>query len=77
MKRLKRICLDFFFFSFLIFQVPFVEGDVQPGDGIMQVADTEHGRIGAAICFDYDNARFIRQASTKGVDIMLQPSENW
>jgi predicted amidohydrolase len=37
----------------------------------------DFGRVGAAICFDLDHPTFIQQASSKGVDLLLQPSETW
>jgi apolipoprotein N-acyltransferase len=50
-----------------------VEGSV-PGNGIMPVVDSELGRIGWAICYDYDFPSLIRQAGRAGVDILLNPS---
>lgn len=57
--------------------VPGVE--TQPaGPNVLQFLDTEEfGRIGGGICFDYNFADFIGQASTHKVDLMLQPSWTW
>jgi apolipoprotein N-acyltransferase len=57
--------------------VPLVEN--QPaGVSQLQFMDTkEFGRIGAGICFDFNFADFIKQASTHKVDVMLQPSWTW
>lgn len=50
-----------------------VEGSV-PGNGIMPMVDSEIGRIGWAICYDYDFPDLIRQAGRAGADILLNPS---
>ncbi|ORY96626.1 carbon-nitrogen hydrolase [Syncephalastrum racemosum] len=57
--------------------VPGVE--TQPaGEEVLQYVDTpEFGRIGAAICFDYNFASYIRQASKHNVDVMLQATWTW
>lgn len=48
------------------------------GPGIVQYVDTEDfGRVGGAICFDYNFPHFISQANTHKVDLMLQPSWTW
>jgi apolipoprotein N-acyltransferase len=49
------------------------EGAV-PGDGVIQVINTPYGKIGWAICYDYDFPELIRQAGKLGADIMLNPS---
>ena len=50
----------------------------EAGPNVLQYVDTEEfGRIGAGICFDYNFADFIGQASTHHVDLMLQPSWTW
>ncbi|KAG1133466.1 hypothetical protein G6F42_001400 [Rhizopus arrhizus] len=57
--------------------VPMVETQ-PPGEPIIQFVDTEDfGRIGAAICYDYNFPSFIRQASKLGVDVMLQSTWTW
>jgi apolipoprotein N-acyltransferase len=38
---------------------------------------TPYGRIAAAICFDMDFPRFIRQAGEAGADMILAPSNDW
>ncbi|KAI7899088.1 carbon-nitrogen hydrolase [Cokeromyces recurvatus] len=57
--------------------VPGIE--TQPaGPNVLQYIDTEEfGRIGGAICFDFNFPSFISQASTHNIDIMLQPSWTW
>lgn len=52
---------------------------MQPaGPNVLQYIDTpEFGRIGGAICFDFNFADLIGQASQHGVDVMLQPSWTW
>ena len=52
--------------------VPGIEADVKAGPYKLQWVDTPYGRIGAAICFDFNYPTFIRQAGKDGVDIMLQ-----
>lgn len=49
----------------------------RPGDGRIPVAATPYGRIGSAICYDFDFPALIRQAGRKRVDIMLDPSWDW
>jgi predicted amidohydrolase len=57
--------------------VPGME-DIIPGPADVPVTNTKFGlRFGASICFDYDYPQYIRQASQKGIDIMLQPSWTW
>ncbi|KAI7889834.1 carbon-nitrogen hydrolase [Mucor mucedo] len=57
--------------------VPGIE--LQPaGPNVLQFMDTpEFGRLGGAICFDFNFAHLIGQASDHGIDIMLQPSWTW
>ncbi|KAG0376442.1 hypothetical protein BGX24_007749 [Mortierella sp. AD032] len=54
-----------------------VETDTIPGPNHLPVADTDYGRMGAAICFDMDFQNFIAQAGDQKVDILLQPSWTW
>ncbi|KAF7722657.1 hypothetical protein EC973_002867 [Apophysomyces ossiformis] len=57
--------------------VPIVELQ-PPGEPIVQYVDTEEfGRVGLAICFDYNFPQFIWQAGQNGVDLMLQASQTW
>ena len=49
----------------------------RPGEGRIPVVDTPYGRIGSAICYDFDFPALIRQAGRRGVDIMLDPSWDW
>jgi apolipoprotein N-acyltransferase len=59
--------------------VPFgIEPGVIPGPRqIAWAAGTPWGRLGAAICFDFDFASYLHQASTHRVDVMLQASWTW
>ncbi len=43
-------------------------------DGVLKVADTPYGRIGAAICFDMDFPRFIHGLARLKADIVLVPA---
>ncbi|HEY9595727.1 MAG TPA: nitrilase-related carbon-nitrogen hydrolase [Spirochaetia bacterium] len=43
-------------------------------DGVLKVADTPYGRIGAAICFDMDFPGFIHGLARQKVDIVLVPA---
>jgi apolipoprotein N-acyltransferase len=47
-----------------------------PGDRILRHLDSPLGRIGTAICYDFDHPAFIRAAGRAGVDIMLAPSDD-
>lgn len=49
----------------------------QPGDGKIQFADTEVGRLAAAICYDLDFPDLIRQVGRGRADILLAPSSDW
>ncbi len=58
--------------------VPGGEATIQaPGDGIIHTVDSEHGRVGAAICFDMDFPGHLQQAGRAGTDILLVPSNDW
>jgi apolipoprotein N-acyltransferase len=46
------------------------------GDGQLAWMDTRWGRIGVAICFDYDFPALIRQAGRAGIDIMINPADD-
>jgi apolipoprotein N-acyltransferase len=41
------------------------------------VVQTPYGRLSTAICFDADFPSWMQQAASKGVDIMLLPSNDW
>ena len=47
------------------------------GDGVLPRLDTDHGRWSAAICFDLDFPRLIRQAGRMDADLLLAPSNDW
>jgi apolipoprotein N-acyltransferase len=46
------------------------------GDGQVAWMDTRWGRIGVAICFDYDFPALIRQAGQNGVDLMINLADD-
>lgn len=50
-----------------------VEASVR-GNGRMGLVDTPYGRLAWAICYDFDFPELIRQAGSKGADIMIDPS---
>ncbi len=41
------------------------------------MVDTASGRIATVICFDADFPDLMRQGGSKGVDVMLVPSNDW
>ena len=45
-----------------------------PGEGRMGVLQTPYGRLGWAICYDYDYPDLVRQAGRAGVDILINPA---
>ncbi|MFG0258506.1 MAG: nitrilase-related carbon-nitrogen hydrolase [Phycisphaerales bacterium JB043] len=47
------------------------------GDGVLPVVASPLGRITTAICFDLDFPHLIRQAGSKGTDVLLAPSNDW
>ncbi|GHO50563.1 nitrilase-related carbon-nitrogen hydrolase [Ktedonospora formicarum] len=51
--------------------------DYVPGDGKVPVVETSYGTIASVICFDADFPDLMRQGRSKGVDIMLVPSNDW
>jgi apolipoprotein N-acyltransferase len=46
-------------------------------DGRIDVADTPHGKVGGAICFDMDFPNLLEQAGEQAADLMLVPSNDW
>ena len=49
-----------------------------PGKREIQYVDTSlFGRISAGICYDFNFPWFIRQASKKNVDLMIESSWTW
>ncbi|MEP6995668.1 MAG: nitrilase-related carbon-nitrogen hydrolase [Acidobacteriota bacterium] len=46
-------------------------------DGKVRVLDTPYGRLSSIICFDADFPRLLAQAGRLGVDIVLDPSNDW
>ncbi|KAI9276848.1 carbon-nitrogen hydrolase [Phascolomyces articulosus] len=59
------------------YPVPFIEPR-PPGKREIQYVDTPlFGRISAGICFDFNFPWFIRQASKKNVDLMIESSWTW
>lgn len=58
--------------------VPLVESDIARGtQGVLPTIDTPFGRLGGAVCYDFDFPDFIHQAGRQRVDILLQPSWTW
>lgn len=57
--------------------VPLVEANIQAGPDVLQYVDTQYGRIGVAICFDFNYPNFLAQAGREEVDIMLQVAQTW
>jgi apolipoprotein N-acyltransferase len=58
--------------------VPGVEDNVDPGPNILPIYHSSHyGTLSGSICFDLDFPNTLRQASTKKVDILFQPSWTW
>ncbi|MBN2006359.1 MAG: hypothetical protein JXA21_23605 [Anaerolineae bacterium] len=47
---------------------------VAAGSKIIPYLDTPYGRIGQATCFDLHFPQYIRQASVKNIDVLLDPS---
>jgi apolipoprotein N-acyltransferase len=47
------------------------------GDGVIRHDQTVFGAIASVICFDMDHPVYIRQAGRSGVDVMLDPSNDW
>jgi apolipoprotein N-acyltransferase len=47
------------------------------GDGVIPVDRSGPGAIASVICFDMDHPAFIRQAGRAGVDVMLDPSDDY
>jgi apolipoprotein N-acyltransferase len=49
----------------------------KPGDGIVPVVATPYGHVANVICFDADFPGLMREEDSKGIDIMLVPSNDW
>lgn len=47
------------------------------GDGRVQVASTDAGRMAGMVCFDADFPEFVRQASQGDADLLLVPVNDW
>jgi apolipoprotein N-acyltransferase len=50
---------------------------VGAGVARMPVLETPFGRVAVAICHDADFPRYIRQASRDGVDVLINPADDW
>jgi apolipoprotein N-acyltransferase len=46
------------------------------GDGIVRFVETPFGRVGAAICYDFDHPGLLLQAGRAAADIMLAPADD-
>jgi apolipoprotein N-acyltransferase len=58
--------------------VPGPDASVQAvNEGRIEIVDSPHGRLGAAICFDMDFPGHLKQAGRRNADIMLIPSNDW
>jgi len=58
--------------------VPGSEAALQvPSDGKLRELDTPYGRLSAIICFDGDFPQLLAQAGTLGVDVVIDPSNDW
>jgi apolipoprotein N-acyltransferase len=49
---------------------------VEPGDGRLRFASTPYGTVSAAICFEADSPRFLRQAGQGRADVVLIPGDD-
>jgi len=47
------------------------------GDGRLRDLDTPYGRLSSIICYDGDFPQLLAQAGALGVDVMLDPSNDW
>src|SRR6266567_3696880 len=53
-------------------------GDLsKPGNAVVPFVETPYGLLANVICFDADFTDLMRQAGSKGVDIVLVPSNDW
>ena len=59
------------------FPVPIVEATVRAGPAELPTYKSAYGRLGGAVCFDFDHPKYLIQSSQKEVDILLQPSQTW
>lgn len=50
---------------------------VNAGNSIIPTYNTEYGKIGNVICYDYDFPSLLQQANKSDVDIMLVPAYDW
>jgi apolipoprotein N-acyltransferase len=50
---------------------------LEKGPGILPVVETPYGNIGFGICRDMSFAPYVRQLSSKNVDIVLDPSDDF
>ena len=48
-----------------------------PGDGVLQIVETEFGTVSGVICWDSDYPGIINQAGQNDVDVMFVPSHDW
>ncbi|MDC0740763.1 nitrilase-related carbon-nitrogen hydrolase [Polyangium mundeleinium] len=57
--------------------IPVPGEPIVAGKGDVQTLDTPYGRLGVIICFDADFPALGRQASLRGVDLLLVPANDW
>lgn len=53
-----------------------IEGSV-PGDAVLQVVETDYGKLSGVVCWDQDFPHIMKQAGKLGVDIMFAPNADW
>ncbi len=56
------------------YPVPFMDASL-PGDGILDIIETEYGALTTAICYDADFPELITQSGS--ADILLVPANDW
>lgn len=49
----------------------------KPGEGVVPVVETPHGRLASVICYDMDFTNLVHQAGKAEADIMLVPASDW
>jgi apolipoprotein N-acyltransferase len=47
------------------------------GDGKLRALDTPYGRLSSIICYDGDFPQLLTQAGALGIDVMIDPSNDW
>lgn len=60
-----------------VYPTPVEMSLVNAGSGTIPTFETEYGKLGSVICYDYDFPSFLQQANKNKVDIMLVPAYDW